>query len=160
MMDDLRESQQHMETILERITDACVAVYRRWRYVYANDRALARLAAWRGMPITREDIIGRSVWELFPAARGTEAENRLRAAMGATEPVEFEMYFGPTDEWVEVHAYPSASGLSIYYPSSSARRRAGGGGREAQQQRQEAERRLGDVRDAESSRIARDVHDG
>ena len=119
-----------------------MAIDRDWRYVYANDRALARLAAWRGMPVTREDIIGKSVWDLFPDARGTETENRLRAAMGATEPVEFEMYFGPTDEWVEAHAYPSASGLSIYYRSITARRRAEEELHEAQQQRQEAERRL------------------
>jgi PAS domain S-box-containing protein len=160
MMGDLRESQQHMETILESITDACVAMDRDWRYVYANDRALARLAAWRGMPVTREDIIGKNVWDLFPDARGTETENRLRAAMGTTEPVEFEMYFGPTDEWVEAHAYPSATGLSVYYRSITARRRAEEGLHEAQQQRQEAERRLDDVRDAERSRIARDLHDG
>src|SRR3954454_14766914 len=141
VMDELWESQQHMETILESITDASVAMDQDWRYVYANDRALARLAAWRGMPVTREDIIGKSMWDLFPEARGTETENRLRAAMGATEPVEFEMYFGPTDEWVEAHAYPSASGLSIHYRAITARRRAEDGLHEAQQQRHEAERR-------------------
>ena len=160
MMDELRESRQHVETILASITDASVAMDQDWRYVYANDRALARLSVWRGMPVTREEIIGKSVWDLFPETRGTETENRLRAAMGATEPVEFEMYFGPTDEWVEAHAYPSASGLSIYYRSITARRRAEEALHEAQQQRQEAERRLNDVRDAERSRIARDLHDG
>jgi PAS domain S-box-containing protein len=160
MMDELRESQQHVETILESITDASVATDRDWRFVYANDRALARLAAWRGRPVTREDIIGNNVWDLFPDLRGTETESRLRAAMGATEPVEFDMYFGPTDEWVEAHAHPSASGLSIYYRSITARRRAEEALHEAQQQRQEAERRLNEVRDAERSRIARDLHAG
>jgi PAS domain S-box-containing protein len=160
MMDELRESQQQTATILESITDASVAMDRDWRYVYANDRALARLAAWRGIPVRREDIIGKSVWDLFPEARGTETEDRLRAAMGATEPVEFEMYFGPTDEWVEAHAHPSASGLSIYYRSITARRRAEDALHEAEQQRQQAERRLNEVRDAERSRIARDLHDG
>src|SRR4051794_21122157 len=160
MLDELRESQQQSETILESVTDAAVAMDRDWRYVYANDRALARFAAWRGMPVRREDIIGKSAWELFPEARGTEAEHRLRAAMGATEPVEFEMYFAPIDDSVEVHAVPSASGLSIYYRSITARRRAEEALREAERQRQEAERRLSDVREAERSRIARDLHDG
>jgi PAS domain S-box-containing protein len=70
MLDELRESQQQSETILESITDAAVAMDRDWRYVYANDRALARFAAWRGMPVRREDIIGKSAWELSarPAA--------------------------------------------------------------------------------------------
>src|SRR3954468_12433395 len=160
MMDALRESQQQSETILESITEAAVAMDRDWRYVYANDRALARFAAWRGMPVRREDIIGKSAWELFPEARGTEAEHRLRAAMGATEPVEFEMYFAPIDDSVEGHAVPAASGLSIYYRSITARRRAEEALREAERQRQEAERRLSDVREAERSRIARDLHDG
>jgi len=159
MTDELRESQQHTETILESITDASVAMDRDWRYVHANDRALARLAAWRGMPVTREDIIGKSVWDLFPDARGTETESRLRAAMDATEPVEFEMYFGPTDEWVEAHAHPSASGLTIYYRSITARRRAEEALREAQQLRRQAERRLNEVRVAERGRVARELHD-
>jgi PAS domain S-box-containing protein len=160
MMDELQESQQHIETILESITDAFLSIDQDWRYVYANDRALARLAAWRGMPLTREDIIGKGVWDLFPGLRGSETEKRLRAAMGATEPVEFEMYFGPTDEWVEAHAFPSASGLSIYYHSVTARRRAEAELNKARQQRQDAERRLNEVRDAERRRIARDLHDG
>jgi PAS domain S-box-containing protein len=159
MMDELRESQQQSEAILESITDASVAMDRDWRYVHANDRALARLAAWRGMPVTREDIIGKSVWDLFPDARGTETESRLRAAMDATEPVEFEMYFGPTDEWVEAHAHPSASGLTIYYRNITARRRAEEALREAQQLRRQAERQLDEVR-AERGRVARELHDG
>src|SRR3954469_7296171 len=76
-MDELRESQQHMETVLESITDASVALDKDWRYVYANDRALARLAVWRGRPVTREDVMGKRVWDLFPEARGTETEHRL-----------------------------------------------------------------------------------
>src|SRR3712207_8286713 len=54
-----RSLQQHSETMLETITDAAVAMDRDWRYVYANDRALARFAAWLGAPVRREDIIGK-----------------------------------------------------------------------------------------------------
>jgi PAS domain S-box-containing protein len=142
----LRQSQRRTETILESISDAFVAMDRDWRYTYVNDRALRRLAEWRGRPVTREEVIGRSVRELFPDAAGTEAEDRVRAAMDAREPVEFELYFAPTDEWVEARAYPSASGLSIFYRSISARKRA--------------EQALEGVREAERSRIARDLHDG
>jgi signal transduction histidine kinase len=69
------------------------------------------------------------------------------------------MYFAPTDEWVEAHVYPSPGGLSVYYRNISARRRAEEAVREAQSQRADADRRLGDVREAERSRIARDLHD-
>jgi signal transduction histidine kinase len=79
--------------------------------------------------------------------------------MDAREAVEFELYFAPTDEWVEAHAYPSPSGLSVYYRNISARRRAEEAAREADQQRAEADRRLDLVLEAERSRIARDLHD-
>jgi PAS domain S-box-containing protein len=156
---ELRESQQRVETILESISDAFVAVDRDWRYTYANDRALRRLEVWCGRPLERDEIIGRSMWELFPEASGTEVEHRLRAAMGSDDPVAFELYFAPTGEWVEAHAYPSASGLSVYYRNISARRRAEAALREAQEQRAIADRRLEEVRDAERSRLARDLHD-
>jgi PAS domain S-box-containing protein len=120
----LREAQRRSETILESITDAFVAVDRDWRYTYVNDRALSRLETWHGRALRREQIIGRGMWELFPDAVGTDVEYRLRAAMGAQDPVEFELYFAPTDEWVETRAYPSASGLSIYYRNVTERKRA------------------------------------
>jgi PAS domain S-box-containing protein len=156
---DLTERRRDVETILESITDAFVAVDRDWRYTYVNDRGLQRLEAWQGRPVTREDILGRTVWDAFPDAVGTEVEQRLRDAMDASEPVEFELYFAPTDEWVEAHAYPSPSGLSVYYRNVSARRRAEDQLREARDQRADADRRLEEVRDAERSRIARDLHD-
>jgi PAS domain S-box-containing protein len=156
----LRESNQRSETILENITDAFVAIDRDWRYTYVNDRALRRLEAWRGRAVTREEIIGSRLWEVFPDSVGTETEQRLRAAMGARDPIEFELYFAPTDEWVEARAYPSPTGLSIYYRNISARRRTEVALREAQEQSAAADSRLEEVRAAERSRIARDLHDG
>jgi PAS domain S-box-containing protein len=120
----LREAQRQSETILESITDAFVAVDRDWRYIYVNERGLDRLRAWKGQGLTREGILEKSVWELFPDALGTEVEDRLREAMEAQRPVEFELYFAPTDEWVEARAHPSPAGLSIYYGSISERKRA------------------------------------
>jgi signal transduction histidine kinase len=99
------------------------------------------------------------MWELFPEAIGTEVHDQYQRAMRERCPVAFETYFGPRDEWIEAHAYPSASGLAIYYRDVSARRRAEEALREAQEQREIANRRLDDVREAERSRIARDLHD-
>jgi PAS domain S-box-containing protein len=120
----LREAARRTENILESITDLFVAVDRDWRYTYVNDRALTRMRDSRGAALTREDVIGRSMWELFPEAVGSEVERRLRAAMVSRHPAEFELYFAPIHQWVEVHAYPSRSGLSIYYRDVSARRRS------------------------------------
>jgi PAS domain S-box-containing protein len=156
---DLTEHRRDIETILESITDAFIAMDRNWRYTYVNDRGLRRMEAWLGRTFTREEVLGRNAWELFPAAVGTEVEQRLRDAMAGSEPVQFEVYFPPTGEWVEANACPSPDGLSVYYRNISARRRAEESLRNAQAERAEAERRLDEVRDAERSRIARDLHD-
>jgi PAS domain S-box-containing protein len=158
-MQELREAQRRVETILESVTDAFVAVDRDWRYTYINDRALSRMRDRKGTALAREDVIGRTAWEMFPEAIGTEAHRQYQHAMDEHCVVAFETYFAPTDEWIESHAYPSPSGLSIYYRNISPRRRAEEALREAQEQRAAADRRLEDVRDAERSRIARDLHD-
>jgi PAS domain S-box-containing protein len=159
-MQELSESQQRVETILESITDAFVAVDRDWRYTYVNERALSRMRARKGAPLGRADVIGQSMWEMFPEAIDTEAHRQYQRAMRERRPVAFETYFAYSDEWIEAHAYPSGTGLAIYYRDVSARRRAEEALREAEEQRAIADRRLEDVREAERSRIARDLHDG
>jgi PAS domain S-box-containing protein len=120
----LREAQRRSETILESITDAFVAVDREWRYTYVNDRALRRMGSRSGKAFTREDVLGQRVWELFPEVVGTEIHEKYQEAMREQRPVECELYFPPSGEWIDAHAYPSESGLSIYYRDVSRRKRA------------------------------------
>ncbi|MEA2247596.1 MAG: hypothetical protein QOH46_2125 [Solirubrobacteraceae bacterium] len=156
----LHDSQSRVESVLESITDAFVAVDRDWLYTYVNDRALTRMRERKGTPLAREDVVGRSMWEMFPEAIGTEAHRHYEQAMRERRAVGFETYFAFSGEWIEAHVYPSGSGLAIYYRDVSARRRTEDALREAEEQRALADRRLEDVRDAERSRIARDLHDG
>jgi PAS domain S-box-containing protein len=129
---ELRAAQRRSETILESITDAFVAVDPDWRYTYVNDRALGRMRDRKGTALAREDILGRSMWEMFPEAVGTELQRRYEEAMRERRAVAFETFFEYTGEWIEAHAYPSGSGLSIYYRDVSARRRAEASLRDAQ----------------------------
>jgi DNA-binding NarL/FixJ family response regulator/signal transduction histidine kinase len=78
------------------------------------------------------------MWELFPELDGTEVGARLREAMQAQHPVEFELHFAPTGEWIEAKAYPSTTGLSIHYRNISERKRAAA-------ERERAARRQADV---------------
>jgi PAS domain S-box-containing protein len=142
----LRAAERQSATILESITDAFVAVDGDWRYTYVNDRALARMRERKSIAFEREEIIGRSMWEMFPEALGTELERRYRQVMRDRRPAAFEVYLEFSGEWIEAHAYPTEAGIAIYYRDVTARRRA--------------EEALRDVRAAERSRIARDLHDG
>jgi PAS domain S-box-containing protein len=150
-MQAMAESQWHAETILESITDAFVAVDRDWRYTYVNERSLSRMRDRKGTTLAREDVIGRNMWEMFPEVVGTELHREYEKAMLTRRAVAFETYFDDSGESIEVHAYPSGSGLAIYYRDVSARRRAEAGLRAAREERALADRRLEDVRAAERS---------
>jgi PAS domain S-box-containing protein len=141
----LRDSQRRAETILESITEAFVAVDREWRYTYVNERALRRIRGRKGEPLTREDVLGKGMWEMFPDVVGTQIYDGYREAMREQHAVTFEVYFEPTDEWIEAHTFPSEAGLSIYYKNVDDRKRA--------------EQRVVEAPEAERTRIARALHD-
>ncbi|MEP4465484.1 PAS domain-containing sensor histidine kinase, partial [Marinobacter alexandrii] len=62
--------------------------------------------------------------EMFPEALGTEFEHYYRHAMETSESCSFEAYYEPLDHWLEVSAYPSEEGLSVYYRSIRERKEA------------------------------------
>ena len=119
----VREAQQRSATILESITDNFVAVDHDWRYTYLNDRALRSTQEWLGRPISRDELLGRSLWEVFPDTVGAEPYVKYHQAIREGRSVEFETYFASKDRWFETRAYPSESGLSVYFRDVSDRKR-------------------------------------
>ena len=55
---------QERATLLERILDAFVSVDSQWCFTYVNHHAEALLGK------TREELLGRNVWEVFPIPSG------------------------------------------------------------------------------------------
>jgi signal transduction histidine kinase len=62
------------------------------------------------------------VWEEFPEAVGSTFEEQYRTAMETQETVSFEEYYPPLSVWLEVRAYPSETGLSVYFRDVSERK--------------------------------------
>src|ERR671916_864597 len=122
--EELRESSRQIENILESITDVFVAIDRQWRYTYINERALRRMQGRKGQELSREEFLGKNMWEEFPEAVGTTIYHKYHEAMRERKTVEFETYFPPSGEWIEAHAYPSEEGLAIYYRDITERKRA------------------------------------
>jgi PAS domain S-box-containing protein len=114
----LAESSVRLETTLESITDAFVAYDKDWTFVHCNSEAE------RLMRLSREELVGRLLWDVFPALVGSAAEAHYRRAMAELVPVTFEEYFAPYDLWVEVRAYPSTEGLGVYFHDIGEQRRA------------------------------------
>jgi PAS domain S-box-containing protein len=111
-------ARRAIETILERITDAFYALDRDWRFTYVNSRAEQIIRR------RRRDLIGATIWDRFPDTVGTAFEAEFRKAMQTQRPTTFEAFFDRLSTWVEVHAYPSGEGLSIFFRDISRRKAA------------------------------------
>jgi PAS domain S-box-containing protein len=95
--------------MIERVTDAFLALDRDWRFSYINAPAEQVLQR------RRDELLGESLWEQFPEAIGSTFEKEYRAARETGETRTFTEFFPPLDAWFEVRAYPSADGISVYF---------------------------------------------
>ncbi|HKP88830.1 MAG TPA: PAS domain S-box protein [Thermoleophilaceae bacterium] len=119
----LRESQRRTETILERVTDAFYALDRDWRLAYVNEQTVEFAAQLSGRELTRDEVLGQTLWTLLPRTVGTPLEDNYRRAMREQEPVAFEYEYPGSEPCFEVHAYPSEEGLSVYFQEITERKR-------------------------------------
>jgi PAS domain S-box-containing protein len=111
VMDEMeyRAQPRHREEILESITDGFVAVDSDWQVTYLNQRAAGLLNR------TRDDLLGKNVWEEFPEARELDSFDHYLRVMEMGEPMQFEAYFDLFQSWFAVKVYPlETGGLSIY----------------------------------------------
>lgn len=104
--------------ILERITDAFFALDVEWRFTYINNQAEA---LWGR---ARADLLGRNVWDEFPEAVGSTFDAQFRRAVTEKTAVQFEEFYPPLDAWLEVRAYPSPDGLSVFFQNVNERKQA------------------------------------
>lgn len=104
--------------LLESITDAFFALDQDWRFTYVNQRALDYYGK------SAEELLGRSIWEVFPAAAGTPLHAQYEEALRTQSSAAFETKSVLTGRWVEIRAYPTGQGLAVYFRDVSARKRA------------------------------------
>src|SRR5436305_14364285 len=95
--------------ILDRISDAFVALDKNWRYTYMNKRA--------GEIFNRDPqkMIGKHIWTEFPEGIGQPFYKAYYKAMEEQKYIYLEEYYQPYDRWFENHIYPSSEGLSIFF---------------------------------------------
>lgn len=104
---EVRDLIRQRDLVLASISDAFSSLDRDWRYVYVNEK-VAELA---GIP--KDQLIGRSIWEVFPQSVDTEFYERCHRAVARQEPDHFELFYEPWNRWLETRIYPTVSGLTI-----------------------------------------------
>ncbi|MCA0145661.1 SpoIIE family protein phosphatase [Blastococcus sp. LR1] len=125
-----REAATLVTRVLEAMPAAFYSVDREWRFTYVN------AVAERLLQRSRDDLLGRVLWDEFPDAVDSVFDEEYREAVRTGNPTSFDAYYPPPlDGWYEVRAWPSPDGLSVYFVEVTERRRV-------QAQVEDATRRL------------------
>ena len=105
----LVDAKGELESTLESMGAGFFACDADWRFLYINAEGERLLG------LQREEILGKSHWEVFPLTRGTKlAEAYRRAAAG--EPQDFENYYEPWGRWFQNRCFPRrGGGMSVYF---------------------------------------------
>ncbi|MBA2408798.1 MAG: PAS domain S-box protein [Gammaproteobacteria bacterium] len=77
----LSESSRRIEDIFERITDQFYAFDRAWRFTYINERALGHIQRAKGEALTRDEVLGKNMWELYPELAGSVCYQKYHEAL-------------------------------------------------------------------------------
>jgi two-component system, cell cycle sensor histidine kinase and response regulator CckA len=113
----LQETARKMTDILDKTSDGFFAVDREWKFTFVNPEA-ERLLERR-----REDLIGKDFWMEFPALKRDAFEENYRRAMSEQTAVEFETTDPTGKVWLEIYAYPSGGGISVFLRDITERKR-------------------------------------
>jgi len=119
---DVIDEHTPEEEMLDRMTDAFIALDAQWRFTYLNERGREIICEAIGEERSIAELRGREIWAEIPEARDTTFHEQYTEAMETQQPVAFEEYYEPLDRWFEVRAFPSMTGLSVYFYDVTGRR--------------------------------------
>ena len=116
--EELHRADRLRTEILDRVSDAFVALDKNWVYLFLNDQAAALFGR------KPADLIGKHIWTEFPEGVGQPFHLNYEKALREQVPVFFEEYYQPWDRWFENRVYPSPEGVSIFFHEITERKRA------------------------------------
>ena len=114
----LQESARTMTNILEKTTDGFFAVDADWKFTYVNAEAENMVGR------KRDELLGRLIWEQFPALVGSVFQSNYEKVMAEHVAIEFEASDSSGKTWYNVHAYPSNGGVSVFFRDISERKKS------------------------------------
>jgi PAS domain S-box-containing protein len=113
------ENPQHINSdvavILESITDAFFALNTDWKFTYVNRQAEKMLGH------TRNDLLGKNLWTMYPGLTGSEFEKLYRSAVADQVSGSITSFYPDHNRWYEIHVYPAHTGISVYFRDATTR---------------------------------------
>lgn len=112
------QQARRLNTIFESITDAFFLLDTNWVFSSVNSE-VERL-----LQVKREQILGKTIWEVFPGEVMGPFYQQYKQAVTTGKAAHFEAFFEPRQLWLEVKAFPSEEGVSVYFSNITDKVRA------------------------------------
>ncbi|WP_424016148.1 bacterio-opsin activator domain-containing protein (plasmid) [Halorientalis pallida] len=94
---------------LKRVSDGVAVLDSDLSYAYVNQQAEQFLGQ------DSEELRGEYVWDVFPEAVDTIAEEKIQTALDTQSLTSFERYNAEKEQWVEARVHPSDDGVVIVF---------------------------------------------
>lgn len=111
-----RALELQLTNTLESITDGFALMDREARFTYLNGQAERMLKRRKG------GLLGKVLWQEFPAMAGTAVEREYRAAVADQRTTRIEAFYRPLKAWFVFHMYPTEAGTAVYFQDITQRR--------------------------------------
>lgn len=108
LQEEVQAKKLELADVLERITEGFIVLDRDFHYLYANSKVGEMVR------MDPKEMIGKSVWGLFPEAVGSATYHAMHKALRTQQYIEHLDYFEPLDLWQENRIHPSEKGLSVF----------------------------------------------
>lgn len=105
-----------MVQILDNILEPCFYINSKWELEFINHAA--ELLFQQFAPIskrTKEEFIGRSIWEIAPMYKESMEHKKIYDAFLAQQPIELNLFVDHSNRMVEIKAFPNPDGVFIMF---------------------------------------------
>ncbi|WP_210465661.1 PAS domain-containing sensor histidine kinase [Rufibacter roseolus] len=113
----LKETARRLNSILESIKDAFFTLDKNWCFTYVNNKFESSLG------VKSHELHGLDVREVYPPEKFGKFYAKFKRAIDLQHPVHFEIFYDGLNKWLDVSAYPSEEGLSVFIKGISARKK-------------------------------------
>lgn len=107
--EQFKSYSKRITNIMDSITDGFITLDNNWKFIFVN-KTFQEISGKR-----KDELIGYSLWELFPQLKETIFFERLNKAVSDRVSLHFEEQYFENGHWYSSGIYPIDQGLAIYF---------------------------------------------
>ena len=105
---ELTLTRSYLSDVLDSVSESFLILDRDFRFTYVNRWILDSIGR------TNEEVVGKLIWDVFPAAAKTEFYPQYHRVMEERVKARFEVHYPESGRWLEVTAHPTDPGLAAF----------------------------------------------